>query len=614
MSDTEELKQNYLRENILDKGYEAEDFVSYLTSKKGEEGVNLNNWSLEELKSVVQEYIAKNPLKNKIEVENNSLQVNPNVQNNIIQNPLLAPNMNNLNMNIPPGMNPYPNILLNNGILNNNLLNINNMNLDPNLLNTLQNTNLNNNTNNIPTNNNIPTISNINNSDVINLPESATSNLVNSQGEHIDIYGITDTDTVYCLIAEKNDLSKYENIKIEIALGEKKPGTFFSKSYQTYTITVPVMNLKVSRRYSDFEWLRQILVNIFSSSVIPPIPKKNKIGGDRFNEGFLEKRTRTLEKFLNLLLEDPNIKASQILYDFISIEEENKFNEKKKSYNNYKLPQALKDYKSLNGQLDIKVGEEREIFFQNIKTQNELNQELLSKFNRQLKLLNTELNAVVIRLDEIAKSCEELFSHSVKYGENDDIKISYYALNEMFKHWSAALKKQNEIMFINIREHFKFTKNVFRSMTNLISSVDNYQQIYNKAKRNLITKKEDLFRKGDTSKWDLGVNKNINATEKTIALPNMLSTETNSVNSLKQIYGFYLNSVNNEFERIERIMSFSHKKNILENANKEITIISELFKNISDISVESQKYKIENVMKQANVPSNNPEEEKKGNL
>lgn len=614
MSDTEELKQNYLRENILDKGYEAEDFVSYLTSKKGEEGVNLNNWSLEELKSVVQEYIAKNPLKNKIEVDNNSLQVNPNVQNNIIQNPLLAPNMNNLNMNIPPGMNPYPNILLNNGILNNNLLNINNMNLDPNLLNTLQNTNLNNNTNNIPTNNNIPTISNINNSDVINLPESATSNLVNSQGEHIDIYGITDTDTVYCLIAEKNDLSKYENIKIEIALGEKKPGTFFSKSYQTYTITVPVMNLKVSRRYSDFEWLRQILVNIFSSSVIPPIPKKNKIGGDRFNEGFLEKRTRTLEKFLNLLLEDPNIKASQILYDFISIEEENKFNEKKKSYNNYKLPQALKDYKSLNGQLDIKVGEEREIFFQNIKTQNELNQELLSKFNRQLKLLNTELNAVVIRLDEIAKSCEELFSHSVKYGENDDIKISYYALNEMFKHWSAALKKQNEIMFINIREHFKFTKNVFRSMTNLISSVDNYQQIYNKAKRNLITKKEDLFRKGDTSKWDLGVNKNINATEKTIALPNMLSTETNSVNSLKQIYGFYLNSVNNEFERIERIMSFSHKKNILENANKEITIISELFKNISDISVESQKYKIENVMKQANVPSNNPEEEKKGNL
>ena len=38
MTDTEEQKQNYLRENILDKGYEAEDFVTYLTSKKEMKG------------------------------------------------------------------------------------------------------------------------------------------------------------------------------------------------------------------------------------------------------------------------------------------------------------------------------------------------------------------------------------------------------------------------------------------------------------------------------------------------------------------------------------------------------------------------------------------------
>ena len=56
MTDTEEQKQNYLRENILDKGYEAEDFVTYLTSKKGDEGINLGNWSLEELKSIVQQF------------------------------------------------------------------------------------------------------------------------------------------------------------------------------------------------------------------------------------------------------------------------------------------------------------------------------------------------------------------------------------------------------------------------------------------------------------------------------------------------------------------------------------------------------------------------------
>ena len=592
MTDTEEQKQNYLRENILDKGYEAEDFVTYLTSKKGDEGINLGNWSLEELKSVVQEYISNNPLNNKQEAENNINQANNTIPNNLVQNPILTQNINNINnlnnidTNVPPGLNPYqyPNILLNNGMMNNNMININNinnMNLDPNLL----NSNL---TNNI-------------NSGNVFLPKDENDNLINSQGEQTDIYGITNTETIYCLFSEKNELAKHDNVKIEIALGEKKPGTFFSKAYQTYIITVPKLNLKVSRRYSDFEWLRQILVYIFSSSVIPPIPKKNKLGGDRFNEEFLEKRTRTLEKFLNLLLEDPNIKSSQLFYEFLSIEELNKFYDMKKHYNHYKLPQTLKEYKTLNGQLDIKVDDSREIFYQNIKDQTEINQELLSKLNKQFKLLNNEMNMVVLRLEEISKTCEELFLHSVKYNENDDIKISYYELNEMFKHWSTALKKQNTLTYINIREYFKFSKNVIKSMKDLTNSVDNCKQAYYKSKRNLISKKEDLFRKGDITKWDLGPNKNINAQDKSIALPNMLANETNSVINLKQIYGYYLNSVNNEFERMEKIFSFGHKQNLVENAKKEITIISELFKNISDIAVGSPKYSVDNVMKQVNT-------------
>ena len=568
MIETEEAKQNYLRENILDKGYDAEDFASFLKSKKGELGVKLGLWTLSELKLAVQEYILKNPLNNKMQGNNNF--------QNIFQNPLFQ-NMNIPNM--PPGMNfPNMNMLFNNGLMNNNI------NIDPNLINNLQNMNLN----------------NINNE----------NNFFNAQGEPIDIYGITQNETLVCLISDKNVLSNYDNVKIEIALGEKKTGSLFSKSYQTYEISVPLLNLKVIRRYSDFEWLRQTLVSMFTSSVIPPIPKKNKIGGDRFKEQFLEKRTRTLEKFLNLLLQDPNIKSSKILYDFISIEQDNQFNDAKKSYNNYKPPQQLKDYQTVTGKIDIKVDEGNEIYYQNIKNQTELNQELLSKLNKQLKLLNNEMNMVVTRLAEVAKCCEELFNHSVKFEQSDDIKISYYQLNEMFKQWSEALKKQNQIMFMNIREHFKFSKNIFKSMKELINSADNYKQIYNKAKKNLISKKEDLFKKGDTSKWELGDNKDkINVLEKTIALPNMLPTETNNVNNIRQMYGYYLNGVNNEFERIEKIMSNSHKENLIENAKKEITIISELFKSISDIGLGSPKYSIENIMKNVNPPENKEEEE-----
>ena len=562
MSDEEHQKQIYLRENILDKGYDGEDFATFLTSKKGEEGVNLKNWSLDELKSAVQEFI--------------NIQSQKFNQINSIQN----------NYNI------YPNVI-NNMILNNNI-----------------NTNINNN------GNDFEFIQQQSQSMPLNFPMFNNSDNNNSKNNiyQNDIYGITDTEIINCLTQEKNDLAKFDNIKIEISLGEKKPGTFFSKAYQTYVITIPTLNLKVVRRYSDFEWFRSILINLFPGRVIPPIPKKNKIGGDRFNEEFLEKRTRTLEKFLNLLLEDPSIKTSQIFYDFVSIEELNIFSDKKKYYNSIKLPQSLKEYKSLNGKLDVKLDENRESIYQKIKNETDISQELLSKLNKQIKSLNNEINTVIIRLNEIAKSCEELFLNSVKYNESNEIKISYYELNEMFKHWANALKKQNTVTNIDIREYFKYSKNTLKSMKELINTVEIYKQNYYKSRRNLITKKEELFKKGDITKWDLTPsNKNININDKNIVFGNMLYNETNIVNNLKNIYGYYLNSVNSEFIRLQEIFSFSHKQNLIDNAKKEITTISELFKNISDIAVGSPKYNIENINKQIYQENNEINKDEKLN-
>jgi sorting nexin-7/30/sorting nexin-8 len=603
--DSDEEKQNYLRVNILEKGYDAEDFVAFLTTKKGEEGVNLSNWTLNELQSLVQEYILSHPKQNVQEVNNiqPQLQMPNNFQqnNNPLQNPLQTPNFN---------MAPNLNLDMNNNMNNNMNLNMN-MGMNMGMMNMGMNQNM-----NMGMNNNMINPQFQGNFNP-NMPYNPDPGLLNVPEESTDIYGLTNLDTILCSITEKTEMSKYDAVHIEMTMGEKVPGTLFSKAYMTYIITTSPLNLKVRRRYSDFEWLRQILLNFYSSSVIPPIPKKNKIGGDRFDETFLIKRMRNLEKFLNALMDDPVIKSSQIIFDFLSIEEDNKFNEKKKYYNNFKSPLYLRDYKSPNGKLDITLNEEREIYYQNIKDHTELNFELLTKLNKNLKLLNSEMNIVVNRMNEISKNCEELFLNSVKYCDVNEIKICYYQLNDMFKFWSTALKKQASVVNINIREYFKYTKNTFRSMKELVNLVDNYKQNYYKSKRALITKKEELFKKSDISKWDLGPNKGMSVVtllkDKSVALPKMLCNETNAVINLKQIYGYYLNSATKEYERIRRIISFGHRHNVTENAKKEITIISELFKNITEIAVGSPKYNIKNIEKEMNHDFNNAPENQTDN-
>ena len=67
--ETMEEKQNFLRENILEQGYDVNKFVEFLIDKKGEGGADVGNWSLSDLQIVVQEFINLNSGENQ-EVNN----------------------------------------------------------------------------------------------------------------------------------------------------------------------------------------------------------------------------------------------------------------------------------------------------------------------------------------------------------------------------------------------------------------------------------------------------------------------------------------------------------------------------------------------------------------
>lgn len=54
-----EKKQNYLREQIMDQNYDPELFSQFLTSKKGDDGLDLELWTFNELHDAVIEFKTK---------------------------------------------------------------------------------------------------------------------------------------------------------------------------------------------------------------------------------------------------------------------------------------------------------------------------------------------------------------------------------------------------------------------------------------------------------------------------------------------------------------------------------------------------------------------------
>ena len=74
--DENKAKQEFLRINILEKGYDADEFLEFLETLKGERGLNIENWEKNDLIQAVQQFIQMNPAQNniiKINDDNNKI-------------------------------------------------------------------------------------------------------------------------------------------------------------------------------------------------------------------------------------------------------------------------------------------------------------------------------------------------------------------------------------------------------------------------------------------------------------------------------------------------------------------------------------------------------------
>ncbi|CAG8495443.1 13261_t:CDS:2 [Acaulospora colombiana] len=90
---------------------------------------------------------------------------------------------------------------------------------------------------------------------------------------------------------------KAPNFKIMVHDPEKRVKLGGVQEYTVFYVTSMFSGVQVTveRRYSQFEWLYNLLVSKFGCFVLPKLPEKQYSG--RFNEEFIEKRRRALERY-----------------------------------------------------------------------------------------------------------------------------------------------------------------------------------------------------------------------------------------------------------------------------------------------------------------------------
>ena len=262
-----EEKQTFLRNEIIDKGYDPDEFFNYLSGfTKGE--IKLEEWSMEDLKKLVLQF-----------QNNKSSSSLPDVNK---MNNIPSDTQGTNEQNVENTQNQYPNYENNNEENNN-----------------TQNSNL--------INENIKETKAI----------TQLDKLSNNPFEDFSTF-------VHCHQFEDSEIIHMNDLRIIVSNPVMKKAGFFSFSYYQYTITTPELNYKVERKLTDFDWLYQKMQEIYPGLIISSVPARHVNMKDNS-----EKKIIYLNFFMNSMSHYKFIRATPIFQYFLSLSLED-FEKKKK--------------------------------------------------------------------------------------------------------------------------------------------------------------------------------------------------------------------------------------------------------------------------------------------
>ena len=230
---SQEEKQNFLREKILEKGYDTNQFVQFLIDKKGEDGADVSVWTMNDLKIVVKEFIKLNG--GQVEEEPPKPQ------------PKQEPKTKKISMfdvlgESKPKPQPQPQQTQSQKPKTE-TTKVEQKQQQQNIEQKPKNEHVSNTTSNPAPNSSNNTLN--------------KQNSLTLSGNESD-YGVIIADTKKCKPCETTDIAKSQNVSISLSKPEKKKGGFLAKDYITYLIN-----------YIAYYFLNTIIIQVILSHPTP---------------------------------------------------------------------------------------------------------------------------------------------------------------------------------------------------------------------------------------------------------------------------------------------------------------------------------------------------------
>jgi hypothetical protein len=261
---------------------------------------------------------------------------------------------------------------------------------------------------------------------------------------------------------------------------------------------------------------------------------------------------RDYNRFLNSILENPLLRSSEIVEEFIT-KSQNDFHTIKLKYKKLEKKVMMKDFLSLTGELDATFYQDKYNLSLNIPKIIEKKRNLYLNLNNSLKEVINELEIIDSKMNNLSEAFHNL---SIEYKNNFEKNELFENFGNFCKNLSNIYSQEKKFFQIDIKEFFKYLRLELEEVDKLFNECKYAKINFERAESNLI-----LFEK----------NKIINNEE--IYKIELKKKQIEKLNS-KRICCFLQNRACDEYERVKQ----THENRINKAFKNENSNILEVFK------------------------------------
>ena len=408
--ETLENKQLYLRTEIIMNGYDAHEFSMFLSDLRGEEKVDLEFWSMDDLKKAVESF--KNSKEINIDQELKKIEDIKNLEKEYIENKKIKKfnkffkgilkrrnssvqqKRDNLNYKLEEK----------NDIKNPNIIKIRNISIDKNN----------------------------------NYEKEEIYDIINDNNEN-------DKNIIKCQKLEKNELTDKNDLNIVVSTSTKIKKNILLNSIQFNIETNPI-GFKTIRKYDDFDYLYEKLCLINSKVFNPIIPQDS-------SKKDINSKILFLNYYMNALIQNSYFRSLEIVYDFLTLTIDEWEQIKIQKYNTIKEPFPINKIANLEGYFNIEIKKGDEEKYLRIKEDINHKSDAYNKFNNAINDLLNIMEKMSLAIKNLSDSLGLLKNSHI----DNKSSMNFFAHLEIFtREWGKGYNTQKNYINDNIKYFFRY--------------------------------------------------------------------------------------------------------------------------------------------------------------